>query len=139
MNLYTDSLMRLGKLTFGENAEGRSGDFGRSELMRRIAGGFRQIGVFLAETSGWSNREASRNIREIGQSLDDCLYELGTAVYSAYFRGEIDNPTIHAECRVFSPTPSRSEWLQAMGFTPIIVNTEEAEEASSPLESIQAA
>ncbi len=138
MNVYTDELMRLGKLTFGENAEGRASDFGKRELFRRIAAGFRQIGVFFTETSGWNHRTARKNLREIGESLDDSLYELGTTVYSAYFKGEIDNPTLEAECRIFSPTPTRSEWLTAMGFTPIIIE-EEAEEKSVLEESFQAA
>jgi hypothetical protein len=124
MNVYENSLLRLGEVTFGENAEGRLGDFGKRDLISHIAAGFRQIGVFLAETSGWNQRAAMRKIREIGRDLDDSLYQLGTTVYSAYFRGEIDNPTIQEECRVFSPTPSRSEWLREMGFTPICIDPE---------------
>lgn len=127
MNVYEDSLVRLGELTFGENAEGRLGDFGKRDLIRHIAAGFRQIGVFLAETSGWNQRVAKRKIREVGKDLDDSLYELGTTVYSAYFRGEIDNPMVCEECKVFSRSPSRAEWLQDMGFVPIWIDSDETE------------
>ena len=132
MNVYENSLVRLGELTFGENAEGRLGDFGKCDLIRQISGGFRQIGVFLAETSGWNQRAAKRKIREVGRSLDDSLYQLGTTVYSAYFRGEIDNPTLCEECKVFSPSPSRAEWLRGMGFTPIWIDSDEKDEGPSP-------
>ncbi len=135
MNLYTDALMKLGKLTFGANAEGRVGDFGKRDLMRKIAAGFKQIGVFVVDTSGWSGRAARRSIREIGEDLDNCLYELGATVYSAYFRGELDDPVLEAECRMLAPR-SRSEWVAAMGFTPIEI---EGEPASRKLETTQAA
>ncbi len=137
MSFYRESLLRLGTIAFGENSEGRLGDFGKRDLIRRISAGFRQMGVFLVDSSGWSNRAARQTIREAGRDLDDSLHELGTCVYSAYFRGEIDNPVIEEECKIFAPTPSRADWLQAMGFTPIMIEAEEP--ASLQLESIQAA